>query len=217
MDTNKETNSMRDLLAGKLIATNRKINLTLLKVDEIARIMEVSKVTMYKYFSSKDEIMETVADIIEGYILNGANIDKKEDNFIEQYVNLFEQSLYLVYYISNHLINFKEYKSELYNKLLVAKQHREEQLTDFYTKGEKLGFFHPVNTSLLILSDEVILTKILDPSYLIQNGLSLETTLFDYYQNQKRIIFLNEYINKVDNKKVVEIIRKFKKKNSHNL
>ncbi|MFP7494730.1 TetR/AcrR family transcriptional regulator [Terribacillus saccharophilus] len=214
MVKNKET---RETLASKLVSTNRSINITSLKVDEIAKIMEVSKVTMYKYFSSKEEIMETISEIFVRYIRNGANINLNDGNFFDQYLNVFEQSIYLVYFTSNHLNNFKEYKIELYNKLSQAKQHRAKQISDFYTKGENLGFFHQVNASLLILSDELILTQILDPSYLIQNGLSLEQTLLDYYQHHKRIVVLDKYKTSVDDQRAVNFINKFITKNSHNL
>lgn len=45
----------------------RKTKFSQLKVDDLAKYMDISKVTLYKHFSSKDDVIEQVVDYYIDY------------------------------------------------------------------------------------------------------------------------------------------------------
>ncbi len=56
---------------NKIKPVIRKTSFSQLKIDEIAKYMDISKATLYKRFSSKDEIIEAVVEDFMNYLLEG--------------------------------------------------------------------------------------------------------------------------------------------------
>ena len=61
---------------NKIKPVIRKTSFSQLKIDEIAKYMDISKATLYKRFSSKDEIIEAVVEDFMNYLLEGMRIIK---------------------------------------------------------------------------------------------------------------------------------------------
>lgn len=181
--------------------------------------MDVSKLTMYKYFSSKDEILSLVISHFANYMCNKDVLSTYEgESILERYQKTFEQSLMINYYFPESFFNdFKGYNPRLYEGILDAQQFRFKHLEEMYRLGAEQVVFYPVNTAIFILEDELILRRILDPSFLVQHGLTLEKALFDYYEMQKRKLIRQKYLNIMDNSWIEELIPSFVAKNSRNL
>lgn len=203
----------------RLIVRARKDSLNSMRAEDMARYMEVSKVTMYKYFSSKDEILTAVISTFKSYLRNEDifSIDENESVLV-RYQKSFEQSLMINYYYSEHFVHdFKTYHPRLYDEIVNAQQFRFKQLEELYRAGAEQGLFYPVNAAIFVLDDELILRRILDPSFLVQHGLLLETALLDYHEMQKRKLIYEKHLTTLDNSRVEESIRHFVAKNSRNL
>lgn len=56
-------NKIREKLLKKLISAALKDGFQQLRMDDIAKRMDVSRATMYKHFSSKEEVLEGVVDV----------------------------------------------------------------------------------------------------------------------------------------------------------
>lgn len=56
-----------DTYVEKIKPVIRKTKFSQLKVDDLAKYMDISKVTLYKHFSSKDDIIEQVVDYYIDY------------------------------------------------------------------------------------------------------------------------------------------------------
>ena len=206
-------------LISRLIACARKESVNSMRAEDMAKQMEISKVTMYKYFSSKDEILATIINHYKDYIhTEAASILESDDSFVKKYQKTFKQSLFLNFYFPESFVNdFKQYSPNLYNEILDVQQLRIDQLADFYRNGAEKGVFLPVNAAIFILNDELILRRILNPSFLISNGLSLEQALNDYYDMNKRLLIRQEYLISIDDTPIKEIFRVFVCKNCRNI
>ncbi|MXO78946.1 TetR/AcrR family transcriptional regulator [Paenibacillus sp. OT2-17] len=218
MNEDQRDKTCREMIY-RLVIRARKDSLISMRAEDMAKFMDVSKVTMYKYFSSKEEILSLVISNYTDYMRN-VDISSADENeaILERYQKSFEQSLMINYYFPEHFLNdFKVYNPRLYEEIVDAQQFRFKQLGELYRLGAEQGIFYPVNSAIFILDDELILRRILDPSFLVQHGLPLEKTLLDYYEMQKRKLIREKHLNVMDNSRIEELIRSFVAKNSRNL
>ncbi|QGQ95088.1 TetR/AcrR family transcriptional regulator [Paenibacillus psychroresistens] len=214
-----QRDEMREEMIRRLIIRSRKDSLNSMRAEDMAKYMELSKVTMYKYFSSKDEILTMIISNFKNYLRNETVLSMEgSDSFLKGYQQSFEQSLMINYYFSEHFVNdFKTNNPRLYEEIADAQHFRFERLDKLYRLGAKQGVFYPVNSAILILDDELILRRILDPSFLVQHSLHLEKALLDYYEMQKRKLICQKYLETMDNSSIEVLIRHFVAKNSRNL
>lgn len=178
-------------LLSKLIHPCKKDGCRTLRTDDIAKHMDISKATLYKYFSSKDEIIEGLVELITDYFrtqneqLTDASLSR-----IERFQTAFEQMLLFANYVSDTLQNdLRETYPELLEKIRGVLRQRDELLRAFYEEGMKEGAFHPVNPTLLIVQDELVFQHIIDPKFLMEKNLTFRTALFDYYDGKVRQLF----------------------------
>jgi AcrR family transcriptional regulator len=183
-------------LASKLMVPFRTSGFQQLRMDDIAKHMDISKVTLYKYFSSKDEVISMMVD----QIINCAEKIEVEDlpiaeiSYEVQFRNTFVKTLILASYQSDPFLkDLSETALDLYGKLESAIGARNERLRAFYEQGMSKGIFIRQNATLLILQDELILRHLLNPVYLMKHNLTLRDALFDYYLIKKRQLLVSPY------------------------
>ncbi|HAG98454.1 MAG TPA: hypothetical protein DDW33_03855 [Ktedonobacter sp.] len=64
----------------------------------------------------------------------------------------------------------------------------------------------PFHTILLILQDELLLQRIIDPVFLVEHDLTLRALLYDYYELQKYQWLAPEVRKQVDDAPIREYI-----------
>ncbi|WP_436938033.1 TetR/AcrR family transcriptional regulator [Staphylococcus xylosus] len=184
INANTET---RNKLILKLIPIVRKKGFQTLRMEDIAKYMGISKATMYKYFTSKEEIIKIVVDSFVNYI-NELTIQPFDtvQSFGIKFRELFEQSILLGAYVSDIFV--KELKvtyPHLYEILKEAMKKREVQISKFYNEGKSQGIFNDINERLIFLQKDVLIREILDTKFLISNDMTLNQALFDLYKLMK--------------------------------
>lgn len=214
-----QRNKTRRIMVFQLIHRARKESLTSMRTEDMAKCMDVSKVTMYKYFASKEDILSSVISIFKDYLRNEDMFSFSEnDSLLDRYQKSFEQSLMTNFYFPEQFVeDFKLNYPSLYEEIVDAQHFRFKQLEELYQLGLEQGIFNRVNAAIFVLNDEIVLRRILDPSFLIRHGLLLEEALMDYYHMQKRTLLTNECLQTVDDTPVLELIRSFVSKNSRYL
>ncbi len=65
-----------------------------MKIDEIAKYMDISKATLYKRFSSKDEIIEAVVEDFMNYLLEG-DADNQDESM--SFCRTFPKDVYSLF------------------------------------------------------------------------------------------------------------------------
>ncbi|ALC82959.1 MULTISPECIES: TetR/AcrR family transcriptional regulator [Bacillus] len=183
----------------------RKTRFSQLTIDDIARCMDISKGTLYKNFSTRDEIIEVVVAHYINYLDEADTIVQDENfSFAERFQKTFEHSLKCVIYVSDlFLIDLKESYPYLFENLVSAQQNRIKNLESFFKAGMNQGIFNRINAVLFMVQDDAVLRRIMVPSFSIKYDLTLKQALMDFYQMKKYQLFKPEYLNTV-NDSVIE-------------
>lgn len=186
----------------------RKYRFSQLNMDDIARHMDISKATMYKYFSSKDEIVRLFADSCADYYKSGEAMMLDQGlSYPERFQIVFEHSLKAAVYVPDILLqDLKEAYPNLLDTLLRAEQERLTCFRQFFAAGVAEGVFNPINPALFLVQDDVVLRRILEPSFTIQFDITLKKALSDYYVMKKHQLIKPNYLDKVDDAIIDKII-----------
>ncbi|WP_231574766.1 TetR/AcrR family transcriptional regulator [Paenibacillus sp. FSL R7-0273] len=196
-DKIKET---RSRLITKLLPYLRKNGLQSVRMDEIARVTEVSRATLYKYFSTKEEI---IGYIVEGFVeymneQTASSSLESEESFGIRFQQMFEQSVSLIVYFTEVFLKDLETSyPEWHSRFTEGMQQREEQILAYYQEGIRRGLFHDLNGKILIMQDE-LLRGMLNVKYLMTNQLTVEQVLTDYYQLKKIQLFKADKLSAID-------------------
>ncbi|BBI33608.1 TetR/AcrR family transcriptional regulator [Cohnella abietis] len=197
-------------LLKKLINAVMKDGFQHLRMDDIAKHMNVSRATMYKYFSSKEEVIAGVVQIFVDYIEKLADRNQEDDerSFGIWFQKLFEQTVALVDRITDiFLKDLQAIYPELYDQLRAVLSRREQQALIFYREGKEKGIFNPINERLILLQDDLLLREIINVKYLLQNQISIEQVLYDYYNLKKIQLFKAEKLEIVDDSLIEPVIQ----------
>ncbi|AIQ14436.1 TetR family transcriptional regulator [Paenibacillus durus] len=193
----------------KLIPSLMKDGFQQMRMDDIAKFMDVSRATMYKNFSSKEEIIEGVVRIFVDYIeqLEDRTNEDDDRSFGVWFQQLFEQSVTLVGKISDvFLKDLQMVFPEMYDVLKTALNKREQQTLKFYRDGKNKGIFNPINEKFILLQDDILLREIMNVKYLLYNQMTIQQALDDYYQLKKIQLFKPEKISLVDDSRIQPVI-----------
>ncbi|CAM4294739.1 AcrR family transcriptional regulator [Paenibacillus endophyticus] len=199
----------RSKLLKKLISSVMKDGFQHLRMDDIAKHMFVSRATMYKYFSSKEEVIEGVVRIFIDYLEKMEDRTKEDDEkwFGIWFQKLFEQSVNLVGKITDvFLKDLQSVYPDLYDNLKSVLNKREKMTLEFYQEGKEKGIFNMINEKFILLQDDMLLREIIDAKYLLFNQMSIEQVLSDYYQLKKIQLFKAEKLSTVDDSNMKPII-----------
>ncbi|NDI37101.1 TetR/AcrR family transcriptional regulator [Chengkuizengella sediminis] len=196
---------MRKTYVGKLMNVIRIKGFNSLKIQDMAEYMQISKASLYNYFSSKEEIIQ---ELTRTYIAYYEEVDQtilnNELTYIDRFQKLYEQEVLTFIYISElFLEELKVGFSELYEGIMSARQQRKMNIRQFYEMGMKEGIFHTLNPSIYTVQDEVMLRKLLDPAFLLEEGLTIKQVLFDYYQAKKVQVFKADELKRINDKSTI--------------
>ncbi|MFE4708177.1 TetR/AcrR family transcriptional regulator [Peribacillus simplex] len=216
--TTEKFRQTQDKLILKLMPTVRKSGFQTLRMDDIAKIMDISRATLYKYFPNKEDIFYKVTVGFVQYIKDmTTDLPKEETLYATEFQQLFEQSVSLALFITDDFL--KELQNTyplMYEKLWEAIQFREKQLLIFYNEGIQKGVFNKINGRLLNLQDKMLFSM-LDLKYLMKNQWTIEQVLFDFYELRKLQLFKPEMLSTVDDSLIVPRIEYLTQKISNML
>ncbi|MDP5276240.1 TetR/AcrR family transcriptional regulator [Chengkuizengella axinellae] len=209
---------MKKTYVGKLMNVIRIKGFNSLKIQDMAKYMQISKASLYNYFSSKEEIIQ---EITQTYIVYFEEVDQailnNELTYIDRFQKVFEQEVLTFIYISElFLEELKVGFPDLYDGIISARRKRKENIRQFYEVGLKEGVFNELNPSIFIVQDEVMLRKLLDPAFLLAEGLTIKQVLKDYYQAKKIQVFKADKLTTMnDDSKIMEKIEYLTRKLSN--
>ncbi|MDP4098817.1 TetR/AcrR family transcriptional regulator [Paenibacillus sp. P96] len=198
---------------AKIKPVIRNTKLSQLKIDDIAKYMDISKVTLYKYFSSKDEIIQQVVEYFISFLQEvDAVVQDDSVSFVDRFQQTFLQSLISVIYISDvFLQDLKEFYPHLFENLAIAQKNRNQNLQAFFESGMEQNIFNRMNAVLSMVQDDAVLRRIMEPSFSIQYDVTLKQAILDFYSMKKYQWLTPEYLHSTDDsfvaKRVSEILQ----------
>lgn len=199
-----------DQYIEKIKPVIRRNKFSQLKIDEIAKYMDISKVTLYKHFSSKDEIIQRVVMYYINY-LQGADTFVKDDSvsYVERFQMTFLQSLICVAFISDLFLNdLKEFYPHHFEDLAAAQQSRIKNLQTFFESGMKQKIFNKLNAVLFMVQDDAVLRRFMEPSFSIQYDVTLKQAIMDFYKMKEYQLLKPEHLDTVDDSVIEKEVSK---------
>ncbi|MCM3213635.1 TetR/AcrR family transcriptional regulator [Niallia taxi] len=200
-----------DQYLNKIKPVIRKTRFSQMKIDDIAKNMDISKVTLYKHFSSKDEIIEQVVEYYIQYLQHADTVANDDSiSYIERFQKIFSESLISVIYLSDlFLQDLKEYYPQLFENIFVAQQNRIKNLQSFFQSGMDENIFNRIHIALSLVQDDASLRRIMEPTFSIQwYDLTLKQAVMEYYKMKQYQVIRPDYLDTVDDSGIEkEIIR----------
>lgn len=182
----------------------RRTKFSQLKVDDLAKYMDISKVTLYKYFASKDDIIEQVVDYYIDYSKKAdATANDESVSFLDRFQITFLQSLMCAMYISDlFLQDLKEFYPHHFENLSAALQNRNKNLQAFFESGMEQQIFNRLNAVLFMVQDDAVLRRFIEPSFSIQYDITLKQAIMDFYRMKQYQLIKPEYLKMIDDSNV---------------
>ena len=157
-------------------------NLEKLSMDDLARLSDISKSTIYNYFQTKEEILIACInrriEKLESFELKA--IDNKSA-LVEEYLRLVEWICYVVDDISIHFIN--QIKNHFPDAWVLAEAYINfllEHLKQLYTEGMKMGAFNQYPIDLLVGMDKYFMMEYLSGSSSENKSSDMEPVIRSY-------------------------------------
>ena len=207
-NTTAKKSGARDKYLVKLLPIMRLRGFSHMRIDDIVRSMDISKATFYKYFSSKEEVVELVVEMVVGYLNQAtAQIEDESAPYIQRFQHVFGQAVLIASYLSEaFLLDLRQVFPSLWERVEQAQQARQRRIQQLYGQGVSAHAFHPINPLLIVMQDELVLRAIMAPAFLMEHDETLRALLFDYYMMQKYQWLVPEVREQVDDTPVKEYI-----------
>jgi AcrR family transcriptional regulator len=200
----EERNEIKETYLKRIVGVMYCQGFASLKIQDIAQLMNISKATLYNYFSSKEEIIQEMAAMYIDYINDVDQvIVNTELSYPLRFQKVFNKTAVSILSASNLFIrDLKISCPETYEEMLLARKNKLNSIEQFYKSGIKDGVFYNLNTSILVVQNEETFRKLLDPYSLSQMGLSLKQALYDFYEMKKVQLFKPEFLVDFDDEPI---------------
>lgn len=174
----------RELYIQKLTETFKQHGLKKYTMDSIAAELNVTKATLYHYFSSKDEMVEISLMKLLGQLSAFENIAKNNElDFEVRFYKMLELFSTVFVDISNlYLADLQDEYPLLWQQVQLFTDYVLKVLTNFYNDGKNAGVFKDVNTAILVISDKMFLNVISDIDFMQKNNLTIRTAFDEYFR-----------------------------------
>jgi len=152
-------------------------------MDQIAKGLNRSKATLYKYYKSKEDMINDLVDYKVQEIAKFAMLLHNEElDFKERYALSFQILEKHISDISNDFIDdLKNVFPKIYDKIKLLIDLAVHELAKFYQSGMEQGVFNKLNAKLLSLNDLSIFVTLTDPKFLKEHNLTMQQAFKDFY------------------------------------
>ena len=163
-------------------------------MDKIAKKLNISKATLYKYFASKDEIIDSVVrykiqEIITfEELLSDSNID-----FSERFFDIIKTASILLAEISGQFLHDTKIKHpELFSKMNTFQDRALNAAEKFYQQGIETGVLNDINPKILALTDKMFIQAVSNPKFLQDHGISIKEAFDSYFLMKSKGVFKSQ-------------------------
>jgi len=160
-------------------------------MDEIAKKLNISKATLYKYFSSKDEIIDAVVQYkIKEIVTFEELLADKNIDFSERFFDIIKTASILLAEISGQFLQDTKAKHpELFVKMDRFSDRALYAAEKFYQQGIEAGVLHNIDPTVLALTDKMFIQAVSNPKFLQEYGISLKEAFDNYFLMKSKGIF----------------------------
>jgi len=180
----KEHPEKKEQWVRQLIPHFQKNGLRNFTMDDVSKLLNLSKATVYKYFKSREEIVEMgVAIKLEEISHFRDKLMDKHAPYLDRYFNSLE---YLTAHISDitniFLSDLKHLYPKIWESVNAFIEFALEILQDYYSEGISKGLLEDVDPALMVMSDRFFLQALSDPDFLISHQLTINEAFQKYFR-----------------------------------
>lgn len=202
MRSSEETleNGQRDKatqLILKVMPVLQRVGFSTLKMDDIAKYMDISKATLYKYFSSKEALVDAVIAQYTAFLEDAALACQElgKQSGVEFFDHIFKSALTIAVYASDVLLqDVKAFYPNSYEELSKYLVFWEHQIQDCLELKKKEGVLLPCHPRLTVVQLDTMLRRLLDVSILMRHDLTMQQALMEFYIAFRQQIVQPEWI-----------------------
>ncbi len=175
----------------KLASLFLRYGLTRYTMDELAAQIGISKATLYKYYASKDEILDEVVSYKLRQIAEFEQLLLDDNKPFEEryYEDIKQASLLLAEFSHQFLQETKQKYGDLWAKIASFQERALFAAERFYQKGISAGVLNNINPKLLALTDKIFIYASSNPYFLQEYGMSLQEAFDGFYLMRSKGIF----------------------------
>ncbi|MCP4136149.1 MAG: TetR/AcrR family transcriptional regulator [bacterium] len=150
--------------------------------EMLAKECGVSKKTIYRFFNSKNEIVDTIADNLIGRLKEEfARIDKSDEDPLEKIYKLFEFPFTIFKDISTVLLeDLQHYYPEIEDRFNTFRQEHNMVFIETFKKGKESGVFKDIHPSFVLSFFRGAGNNVLNSDFVLNNDISLEETISSF-------------------------------------
>ncbi|MFB6307664.1 MAG: TetR/AcrR family transcriptional regulator, partial [Flavobacteriales bacterium] len=159
-------------------------------MNDVSKLLNVSKATIYKYFKNKEELVSEVL----WYRFSPLRYFEKHFNndsvaFIDRYYKgIAEIARKFSGLSTKFLSDLKESYPKLWESVNNTIEYILYVIQGYYNEGIKRGIFKNVDISIMINSDRFFFEQVLNPVFLKNNGLTAKGALEQYFKMKLKTI-----------------------------
>jgi len=160
-------------------------------MDKIAKKLNISKATLYKYFSSKDEIIDAVVQykIQEIITFEDLLVDDNID-FSERFFEIIKTASIMLAEISGQFLHDTKIKHpELFVKMDTFSDRALYAAEKFYQQGIETGVLNDIDPKILALTDKMFIQAVSNPKFLQEHNISVKEAFDNYFLMKSKGIF----------------------------
>lgn len=176
------------------------------RMDEVAASLEVSKATLYKYFASRDDLLELTVDWKLGEIRAFEPVlNDPSRPYLDRYALALRLASSAMSGITNRfLADLRDLHPAVWERITAFTEVALAILRGFYEKGIEEQALEPIHPAVLAKTDELFFHWMSDPDALDQAGLQVDEALEAYCVMKFRGIFR---AGRVDDDRIAELLR----------
>lgn len=151
-------------------------------MDEVVKLAGVSKATFYKYYTSREELIDNIIHekVQELYRFQSSLFDARLP-YVERYLEATIIVSKVLSGISNtFLADLKKAYPDKFRTIEEFKMFVIKMLENYYTEGIQQGYLAPINPKVVVMTDQLFYGQLMDGEYLEKNGLTLKECLIQY-------------------------------------
>lgn len=160
-------------------------------MDEVSQKLGVSKATVYKHFSTRGEIVSEVVERKIAEITDFKQYLIDEDvPFQERYLHAIKMATIQLAGISNQFLSdLKQLYPKQWDNFSNMFDTAVTIVQSFYEEGIKQDVFNDINPKFLAISDKMFISALANPKFLMDNNLTLQQAVEDYFTMKSQGIF----------------------------
>ncbi len=197
-----------DHITKKVYALYAKHGFSGISMDEVSRQTGISKATLYRYFTSKEDIVRGMVDYMVDHLdsVRFASVEKIRD-VMDGLREFYTKSVLVTAISGSRFLNDLENKvPDCYDRYLTSKNALQKRFQDFYEESVTRGYFREFPFDLVIRQFTKMLPAIIDMDYLENIGMPLIDALREYYRMFCGQILAEQYLSVADREETYDFV-----------